>query len=160
MKKLPWLLAVIVTLLLGYAWGRYSAPSISVPIETIVVHTDTISDTIPVPTDSVIIKWRTVKLPTASPTDTVFLTRVDSVEVQVPITQKEYKDSTYHAWVSGFEPSLDSIYVFSKTTTITKTTPVYVKKRWGVGVQVGVGVTNNKVSPYIGVGVSYNLWNF
>lgn len=160
MKKLPQLLAVVVTLLLGYAWGRLSAPSISLPTETIITKTDTIRDTVPVPKDSIIVKWRTVKLPTAPSTDTVYLAHTDSVEVQVPITQKEYQDSTYHAWVSGFEPSLDSIHVYSRTTTITKTTPVYIKKRWGIGVQVGVGVTNNKVSPYIGIGVSYNLWNF
>lgn len=40
---------------------------------------------------------------------------------------KHYKDSMYEAWVSGYEPSLDSIRVFNRytTRTITREVPVY-----------------------------------
>ena len=33
-------------------------------------------------------------------------------------------------------------------------------KRWGIGVQGGVGITPKLVQPYIGIGVSYNLFTF
>lgn len=41
---------------------------------------------------------------------------------------KHYRDSLYEAWVSGINPNLDSIHVFSKTTvrTITREVPKYV----------------------------------
>lgn len=86
------------------------------------------------------------------------------MSVVLPITQKAYKDSTYEAWVSGYMPSLDSIRVFQPMTTVTNTitnTEVrYRQKRWGLGVQVGVGVTPSKIEPYIGIGVTYNLFSW
>lgn len=30
-------------------------------------------------------------------------------------------------------------------------------KRWGIGVQAGIGLTPNKVEPYIGIGIHYNI---
>lgn len=33
-------------------------------------------------------------------------------------------------------------------------------KRFGVGIQTGYGITGNKISPYIGVGVSFNILKF
>ena len=37
------------------------------------------------------------------------------------VTQKEYRDSNYVAWVSGVEPQLDSIMVFNNTEYVFKT---------------------------------------
>ena len=37
------------------------------------------------------------------------------------LTQKEYRDSNYVAWVSGVEPKLDSIMVFKNTEYVFKT---------------------------------------
>ena len=37
------------------------------------------------------------------------------------VTQKEYRDSDYVAWVSGIEPQLDSIMVFKNTEYVFKT---------------------------------------
>lgn len=34
------------------------------------------------------------------------------------------------------------------------------QKRFGIGVQVGYGLTEKQLSPYIGVGVSYNILRF
>ena len=39
------------------------------------------------------------------------------------------------------------------TTTITKDKP----KKWGIGAQFGYGITGKQLSPFFGVGVSYNL---
>lgn len=87
------------------------------------------------------------------------------VEITLPREQKEYKDSTYHAWVSGYDPALDSLRVYNKT--VYQTITVHERpqpKRWGIGIQagVGVGVHDNSVftTPYIGVGVTYNIFAF
>ena len=84
-------------------------------------------------------------------TDTV----TDSVEVYVPVRQVEYRDTAYRAWVSGYEVRLDSIEVYRQTVVLTK----YKTKRWGLGVQVGIGFTG-RVQPYIGLGLSYNFFCF
>lgn len=75
----------------------------------------------------------------------------------IPITQKEYRDSNYTAWVSGYEPRLDSIYVMSRTTTITKTARRF--RRWNIGISggYGYGILSKRFEPYIGLGVTVNL---
>lgn len=40
------------------------------------------------------------------------------------VTQKEYRDSNYVAWVSGVEPQLDSIMVFNNTEYVFKTSTI------------------------------------
>lgn len=87
----------------------------------------------------------------------------DTLFVPVPIETKVYEDSLYRAEVSGYRASLDRIEVYQQERIITQTIPVQVKerKRWGIGVQAGYGVStpNGKpvLSPYIGIGVSYDL---
>ena len=128
--------------------------------------TATVVDTVtyyrPVPRDSAVVRYETVRLRV---TDTVRVTvgdtvRVaDSVEVAVPITQKVYADSLYRAYVSGYCPRLDSIFVYPRHEVITITRQAK-PRRWGIGVQAGYGVGRGGTGPYIGIGVSYNLWNF
>lgn len=74
--------------------------------------------------------------------------------VYLPITQKEYSNESYHAWVSGYEPSLDSITILPKETVITK----YKKKKWGIGVFAGYGISSNGFCPSIGIGLTYTLF--
>ena len=81
---------------------------------------------------------------------------VDSVEVVLPIEQKVYADSTYKAWVSGFDARLDSIQVYQPTRYITITTEKE-PSRWSFGLQGGVGITPKGVQPYIGVGATYKF---
>lgn len=86
----------------------------------------------------------------------------DSANVQIPITQKVYSDSTYTAYVSGYLPCLDSI-VLNLPTNIVTIKQQYKPKRWSIGIHAGYGIMLNgtpKLSPYIGVGISYNLWSF
>lgn len=92
------------------------------------------------------------------------LARPDTLAL--PREQVEYKDSTYHAWVSGVSPRLDSLYVFPKHMIITNTTPVpvYKKQRLNIGVQAGLGVVQpfgQQFSPkfgyYLGLGIQYNF---
>lgn len=74
--------------------------------------------------------------------------------VVIPITQKVYKDSDYTAYVSGYKPTLDSIYVRHKVTTITIKQKA---RRWNVGVSAGYGMTPKGFQPYVGIGVTFNL---
>ena len=70
-----------------------------------------------------------------------------------------YKDSTYMAVVGGIEPYLKSIEIYPKTIYVNNntTTTIKVRSRFGLGVQVGYGLSRNGLQPYIGVGVQYNL---
>lgn len=86
----------------------------------------------------------------------------DSVNVVIPITQKVYEDSTYTAYVSGYKASLDSLIMRmpNTTTTIVKTNE---RSRWSISVHGGYGLTLTKqprFEPYIGIGISYNLYTF
>lgn len=84
----------------------------------------------------------------------------DSATVAIPITQTHYVDSTYEAWVSGYEARLDSINLFRRTVTktVTQVTIDRKPKRLSVGLQGGYGITPTGVQPYLGVGISLRLW--
>jgi len=84
----------------------------------------------------------------------------DSVAVEVPITQREYEGEDYHAWVSGYDPRLDSIRVYARREEVTIRHPPEGEKRWGVGVFAGYGLTPAGPQPCIGISVNYNLWKF
>ena len=83
----------------------------------------------------------------------------DSLRLVLLRVQRHYSDSTFDAWVSGVDPRLDSIKTYQTNMVITKEIPVIqVKKsRWGLGIQAGYGASKDGLSPYIGVGVSYNV---
>ncbi len=93
-------------------------------------------------------------------------TEIDTIEL--PRTQRTYKDSTYTAWVSGYDPRLDSIEVYRKTIKETVTIsvpPVEAKRRrtfwqrFNIGVQggYGIGLDDKKGHPYIGMGVGFSF---
>lgn len=162
-KYLLLLIVGTLLLLLGYCGGRHVKERSVLKVGGVIQARDTIIDTIPyrvpVLVDSVVLRYNYVKLPVK---DTVLVKGSatvyhDSVYVEIPITQKEYRDSTYQAWVSGYNPSLDSINIFQPTITLTEKigSP---NKRWGLGVQVGAGYgVGGRFQPYIGIGVSYNI---
>ena len=95
--------------------------------DAVVCDTTTVYDTIrvykPVPRDSVVVRYvtqvvevtREEEQPTIAeeseqePSITVEATSSDSVRVNVPITQKVYETEDYRAYVSGYQPSLDSL---------------------------------------------------
>ena len=56
-----------------------------------------------------------------------------------------YKDSTYTAVVGGIEPYLKSIEIYPKTIYVNNntTTTIKVRSRFGLGVQVGYGLSRN-----------------
>ena len=57
--------------------------------------------------------------------DTVWLdSLLDNDYNHLIVSQKEYRDSDYVAWVSGIEPQLDSIMVFNNTEYVFKTATI------------------------------------
>ena len=76
--------------------------------------------------------------------------------VVMPVVQRVYGDSTFRAWVSGYDVRLDSVEVFPRTVVVTRR--AVVGRRWSVGVQGGLGVTPRGVLPYVGVGVGWRLF--
>lgn len=92
----------------------------------------------------------------------------DTVYINLPRQLRVYQDSLYRAEVSGVDPTLDRIEVYPQTKVVTKietqTIRVTERRKWGIGVQVGYGITKQgnafNPGPYIGVGVSYNILSF
>ncbi len=87
--------------------------------------------------------------------------RKDTVWAVVPRTQKRYGDSTYTAWVSGYEPRLDSIEVYRKTVVVTKSVEGRVKnRRFNVGLTggFGYGVFTRKPDVWVGVGCTWRIF--
>ena len=75
----------------------------------------------------------------------------DSVAVVVPITTKHYRAMEYDAWVSGYEPSLDSIKVYQKTEVVTATiTKIKPPNKWELDVVGGIdyNTAQDKYTPY------------
>ena len=152
MKNLPYIIILILSVLLLFRPARVEHVSGEVIRDTIITNRiDTVRDTVPVPVyESVVDSFPfVVPVPGDTVRDTVYL----------PITQKIYKDSLYTAYVSGYRAKLDSIEVYSKTRTMFVREQAK-RKRFGLGVQAGYGFSGNKVSPYVGVGVSCNLWEW
>lgn len=102
--------------------------------------------------------------------DTVFLKQDDRYLL---VSQKEYRDSNYVAWVSGIEPQLDSIMVYKNTEYVFKTSTIETIKtiedkagKWYVG--AGFFQLDKSVVPkanlfyqqrYIMIGASVGLYN-
>lgn len=91
----------------------------------------------------------------------------DTVYVELPYIQKEYRDSTYEAYVSGYKDvNLDSIRVFQHNKIVQINNNIerikYKNKHWHIGPSVGVGYdfTNNRVAPYLGVSVQYSIFSW
>lgn len=126
-----------------------------------IVHTDTLwrYDTLTIEKPVPKTRWKHDTTYLAL-TDTAFIHHHDTTFIPIPRETTYYQDKEYEAWVTGFNTAIDSIKVFPKTAIVE--VPVYPKpKRWGVGLQVG-GTYLPKVgpTPYVGIGISYNLLTF
>ena len=148
MKKLPWILVILLAVVCVVAWFRPQEP---LPVE---IRTETKVNTV-VQIETLLISPPMAPLVVFRLTDTMRIG--DTVVHRV---QAYYEDSLYRAWVSGYRPRLDSLMIFPKTVYQTVTNDIYhtitpKKKRWGLGLQVGYGYPGGL---YLGVGMSYNLW--
>ena len=141
----------------------FSIPEITMRTDTVIIR-DTVLIDRPVEAGARTID--TILISTALPAhgDTVRLT--DTVYVHLPVEQKHYSAPEYDAWVSGYRPNLDSLRIHTQSARITSTIPIPAPpkpRRWGIGIQVGYGMTaapRPEFHPYIGIGISYNILTF
>ena len=97
-------------------------------------------------------------------TDTIMVH--DTTYIYLDREQVTWRDSLCEVYASGIYPQVDSVVHFTSQMVIGKEIPVVKvqKTRWGVGFQVGAGMAfqGKRVigSPYIGVGISYNLFTW
>lgn len=99
-------------------------------------------------------------------TDTVVVNVVETdtlIEtVYLPREQIYYEEEggDLRVWVSGYQPRLDR-YELDRATTVITERVKQPPRRWGLGVVAGYGasLSEQKVSasPFVGVGISYNL---
>lgn len=119
---------------------------------------DTVTYDKPVARDSLVVRY--VRVPVVR--DTLHSIYTDTIQVDIPVTQKRYEDSTYTAWVSGYEPSLDSIRVYSRKEVITiNNVTKEPPNRFVISLNVGYGLTpQHGLQPYVGIGVGCKLFSF
>ena len=176
------LFAVVASLMCLIAYMGYRCGVASVRKYHIVSDTTTFVDTItyykPVPKDSAVVRYVTRYLPVAKQKDTLLAGNYaqkdgeiipphglsdesDSMAVEIPITQKVYKGEEYRTYVSGYEPHLDSIFVFPKTTMIREMAYKPTNK-WHLGITggYGYGFKSQQMEPYIGIGITYSIISF
>ena len=133
-------------------------PTETIKVDTLIVHHwDTAKIEIP-----------TEKIRYVVRTDTIKVVIIDTngnlkpAEALLPIERAIYQDSTqnakYTAYLSGFRPVLDSIQINCLQTETIIEKIERENRRIGLGVQLGVGVTDKGFSPYLGLGVQYRLW--
>lgn len=110
---------------------------------------------LPVSRDTIIcVETTRVVVPSASKIvylrDTLYLR--DTIYIR---ESKEYKTDFYNAYISGFDVSLDSIYIYQPTKVITNTL-LPKKKKFVVGPSVGYGYGG----AFVGFSLTYNLFSF
>ena len=147
-------------LALAFGLGRYTAEPVRIAEERVQRDTIVIRDTVTHYAPRYIERHTrdTIRIPIP---ELVHAT----VAVYLPRETKIYEAARYRAEVSGHQPSLDCIDIFTLTQGITQNTTQVVKQktRWGLGISAGYGVAINttdqafKPAPYIGVGIQYNL---
>ena len=151
------IIVMIVSYLIGRNDGRIKAESAIVEkVDTLLVF-DTITQYKPIYEERTIVKKELVPVPV---TDTLWKT--DTMYVYLEREQVVWQDSLSRIYASGILPQVDSVQHFIKERVITRerTIPVKQKCRWGVGVTAGYGLQIGrevKGSPYIGVGINYNI---
>lgn len=141
--------------------AKYNVPLVeSVTRDTVVV-VDTAYYDRPIVKDSIRTKFVTRWLPVVR-TDTVtkcdYITMTDTVAVEVPITSKHYGSDTYDAWVSGFEPSLDSIRVYQRTAYVTEIRTISKPpNKWELNVVGGIdyNIKQDRYTPFAGGELTY-----
>lgn len=149
------LIAVCVGISLGYRIPRKGS------IEPIKTKVDTlyVFDTI-VSVEPIYVAKRVIDSVLVPVTDTLRMR--DTLYVYLEREQVEWKDSLSVVYASGIQTKVDSVKHFIKDRYITIETaiPVKEKTRWGVGVQAGYGVGKGGLTPYVGIGLSYDLFRW
>lgn len=143
-----------VAVLLGFLVGQRCPRNGGGETPTPKVDTLVIRDTFKV-TEPIYVTKRVVDSIPYPVTDTLRLR--DTLYVILEREQIRWEDSLSVVYASGVMPQVDSVIHHTENLIITKEIPVIKKTRWGLGVQAGVGAGKGGLTPYVGVGISYNL---
>lgn len=154
-KFTTYLLIAVIALALGVLIGRRNAPN--KPESTII--RDTVTCTV---YDTIVRERPVYRYSYIHDTVHTWFTTVehDSVLVEVPIERKAYaEDSLYYISISGWKPSLDTLILWPKETTITITNTVKTPApRWSFGVTAGPSVLATPSGQvHAGLGASIGL---
>ena len=145
---LPVLAVVVLSLTIRDCADEQKTDFATAPDTIVVVKYDTLRFEIPVPVD------RVVK-------DTFYvMVNADSVKkdtqnnayyVKLEREQVHYSENgVYDAWVSGFQPRLDSFTIYGKETTTSITQPTITHPKWNYYATIAARQYGNK--PFLGVG--------
>lgn len=145
---------VVYVLLVGaaFAVGRYTAPR-TVGSSQMTVFRDTL---VRVDTVKIVSPEPVAERTLPSRLEPMITPDRDTVYVEVPVVQRLYEGEDYRAWVSGWQPSLDSLVLTRPVTTDTvrerQSAP-----RLSFGLQAGYGLTPAGLQPYLGLGLTIRL---
>lgn len=87
----------------------------------------------------------------------------DSLVLVLHREQKMYQSEDYTAWVSGYDPSLDSLRIYSQEKVITRevTIPKIRKTHWGIGLSAGYGASLQGNRVVLNPVAAFTInWNF
>lgn len=156
LKSLILALGIVAAILFAFVLGRRYPKGI--PTEPIKIKVDTlvIRDTL-VSYEPVFVERHRVDSVLVPVFDSVMIH--DTLFVILEREQVVWQDSMSCVYASGILPQIDSVkhFVCDKIVTIEKTIPVKIRSHWGLGVQAGFGAGKDGLTPYVGIGVSYNL---
>lgn len=186
MKNLPWILVGVLALALLLTWCRGDAgnsgsgsggDTVWLPVRV-----DTIRDTvIPPPVSEKPAGTDTARLPVLRPSrpepepqpgtlpespDTLpsdsiqgdTLPLPDSVDVIIPITEREYRTDDYRLVISGYKPQLRDIEIYSRTQVGIVSPPPQKRKRWSIGPCISWGIgPNGKTQFTAGFSLQFGL---
>lgn len=174
---LVFITGLVVGAIIGFSYMYYWKCTAYETVRDTTVYVDTIAYYKPIPKDSAVIRYVTRYLPVAKK-DTnisenyahnqgenippsVLSDDRDSAAVVIPLTQRRYEGEEYLAYVSGYEPTLDSIFVYPKTTVIREST-YKPPDRWHIGITGGYGMSlsDGRATPYVGIGITYSIISF
>lgn len=155
MKKVISIAIVLAIIVSAFFLGRHSVNPQTIVVDSIVYDTITKThvehDTMWL--DTIIYE----KVPmVVRDVDTLRIT--DTVLVAIPMHNYRFQDEMYDIEATGYNVGLKRVTVYPRTEY--RTTTIKDKSRWGLGVQAGYGVSKDGLSPYVGIGISYNIFTW
>ena len=138
---------------LGYWKGYKAVPQPVKPQNDTIIIRDTFVQNKPIYVTK--IKLDSVLVPVC---DTVNIH--DTTFVWLQREQVQWADSLCKVYASGIQPQVDSVEHYVTEKYIYIPVEKVKKTRWGLGVQAGAGASKDGLTPYVGVGVSYNIFSW
>lgn len=150
------LLLMVFMVVLGFIIGRECQQKLPVEpiktkVDTLVIY-DTITQIQPISVERRVVEKQLVPV-----IDSVKIH--DTLFVYLDREQVVWQDSLSVVYASGINPQVDSVkhFIQDRFITIETQVPVKVRSRWGLGLQAGMGAGKDGLTPYVGVGLNYNL---